>query len=378
MRAVSGVTFAGTAVDGFRRPTAPDQGYINHVALLLDESSSMQQRRGKLVEVVDAEIRNLAEQSRRLNQETRVTVYAFADDVRCLVYDRDVLRLPSVAAHYRPSGMTALLDATGKAIEDLEKTAQLYGDHAFLLYLFTDGMENRSRRFGPEGLRRRLDGLAENWTAAGFVPDQAGERYLRSFGFPAGNVARWDATTDAGVADGVAVMSAATTSFMTARASGVRGSKTLLAGGADQVNAQARKAAGLRVVPKSDYSLINVTEYSTDAGTPGVLEIRPFVEHYTRAPYRTGSAFYQLHTVLGGTKTAEKIQPQKKIMVRDRKSGRVYAGAAARQLLGLPDNVEVRVKPEDNPKYQIFVQSTSVNRKLVAGTKLLVTLGDPA
>jgi len=32
------------------------------------------------------------------------------------------------------------------------------------------------------------------------------------------------------------------------------------------------------------------------------------------------------------------------------------------------------VKPGDNPSYTLFVQSTSVNRKLVQGTKLLVLL----
>jgi hypothetical protein len=32
----------------------------------------------------------------------------------------------------------------------------------------------------------------------------------------------------------------------------------------------------------------------------------------------------------------------------------------------------VRVKPNHNPKFTIYVQSTSVNRKLLAGTKALI------
>jgi hypothetical protein len=359
VRAASGLT--PRVHDAYGRRTQPDQGYINHVALVLDESASMRDRRERLVEVVDAEIKNLAQQSTKLGQETRITVYAFADDVRCLVFDRDVLRLPSIAEHYRPSGMTALLDATAQSVSDLEQTCALYGDHAFLVYVFTDGAENRSHRYTPATLQRRLCELPENWTVACFVPDEQGRQYVKSFGFPEGNVAVWDATTDDGVSAGVSVMSAATQSYMTSRATGVRGTKTLFAGGEAQVNAQARAAAGLKALPREKYTLLPVD----NAADP--LEIRPFVEHSV-GTYVTGRAFYEL------TKP-EKIQPQKQLAVRDRKSGRVYTGRGARDLLNLPDH-EVRVKPEANGKYQIFVQSTSVNRKLVPGTRLLLLLED--
>lgn len=40
-------------------------------------------------------------------------------------------------------------------------------------------------------------------------------------------------------------------------------------------------------------------------------------------------------------------------------------------MLGLPD-FEVKVNPASYGQYDIFVQSTSVNRKLIKGTKLLV------
>jgi len=40
-------------------------------------------------------------------------------------------------------------------------------------------------------------------------------------------------------------------------------------------------------------------------------------------------------------------------------------------LLGLPEVGSVAVNPGDHGNFNIFVQSTSVNRKLVAGTKAL-------
>lgn len=57
----------------------------------------------------------------------------------------------------------------------------------------------------------------------------------------------------------------------------------------------------------------------------------------------------------------------------EKKTDRVYTGPEARALLGLPD-VEARIKPDHNDEFTIFVQSTSVNRKLVPNTRLLLML----
>lgn len=91
------------------------QNYINHVALVLDASSSMRRLSHKVVEVADQQIAYLARRSQELDQETRVTVYVFADQVECVIYDKDVLRMPSLKQMYRVGGMTALLAATLKS-----------------------------------------------------------------------------------------------------------------------------------------------------------------------------------------------------------------------------------------------------------------------
>jgi hypothetical protein len=355
--------------------------YINHVAIVIDTSLSTTPIAPKILEVTEAQIRSLAEQSRLLDQETRVSVYVFSDDVRCLIFDKDVLRLPSLAGLYEVGGNTALVAAVKKSQDDLAQTAQLYGDHAFLTYVITDGEENVSpwsTVFGGNGryrrslsesarytagqvveqLRRQLTSQPDNWTVACLVPDMRGVHAAKSFGFPAANVAVWDATSEVGVEAAFDTITRSTKTFMTNRALGVRGSKTIFAGGADQVNRTVVRAEhGFKQLPTGSFLLCDVRE-----GDPE--EIRPFVEHYVDEPYRPGSAFYELVK-------PEKIQPQKKILVRNRKSGRVYEGDAARQLLNLP-NHEVRVKPTDNTEYQIFVQSTSVNRKLPRKTKLIV------
>lgn len=361
------------------------QNYITHIALVLDASVSMSRHKTNLIAVADGLVKHLAQKSQADDHETRITVYTFGDDVECVIFDKDVMRLPSIKDLYHIDGNTALIAATMKSQDDLALTAQMYGDHAFLTYVLTDGEENVSRYskvFGGTGERVRYSGtparyttselttklsdrlknLPDNWTVAVLVPNDRGALEARSFGFPTDNIAIWDTTSRDGVLQVGKLITEATDTYMDNRTKGIRGSKTMFAMGTDQLNKdavkQARAAGGLRELRKDQYDTILVK--AADDGAA----IREFVERETSKPYITGTAYYELVK-------PEKIQPQKALLVRDKKSGRVYAGQHARDLLGLPGH-EVRVKPDVNPKYRVYVQSTSVNRKLVAGTKLIL------
>ncbi|MEU7513432.1 vWA domain-containing protein [Streptomyces sp. NPDC042898] len=342
------------------------QNYINHVALVLDASSSMSHLSGKVVEVADQQIAYLARRSRELDQETRVTVYVFADKVECVIYDKDVLRMPSLKKLYRVGGMTALLAAALKSQRELAQTAQLYGDHSFLTFVLTDGQENASHRCpgAPSRDPRELvQAVAEmistqedNWTLAVLVPDQMGKREAMQCGFPKENIAIWDATSTQGLEEAGQVIQQATEKFMVGRAQGIRGSRAVFSMGADAVNKDTIKAAGLAPVDPSKYQVIPVARD---------VAIREWVLESGHT-YRTGCAFYQLSK-------PEKIQARKQIAVLEKKTDRVYTGPEARALIGLGD-VETRVKPDHNDDFTIFVQSTSVNRKLVSRTRLLLML----
>ncbi|MFJ4340115.1 vWA domain-containing protein [Streptomyces sp. NPDC088915] len=341
-----------------------NQNYINHVALVLDASSSMHHLSGKVVEVADRQIAYLARRSKELDQETRVTVYVFADEVRCVVYDKDVLRMPSLERLYRVGGMTSLLAAALKSQRELAQTAQLYGDHSFLTFVLTDGQENASHRCPdapsrkPRELVKAVAGMIgaqqDNWTLAVLVPDQAGKREAVQCGFPKENVAVWDATSTQGLEEAGQVIQEATEKFMVGRTQGIRGSRTVFSTGAEAVNRDTVAAAGLTPADPSAYRLVPVDHDTA---------IRDRVVESGHA-YRTGCAFYQLSK-------SEKVQARKRIAVLEKRTDRVYTGPEARALLGLPD-VEVRVKPDHNDDFTIFVQSTSVNRKLVPNTRLLV------
>lgn len=329
------------------------ENYINHVVLVLDASTSMRPHANELIRVADGQVKYLARRSQELDQETRVSVYSFNDTVRCLIYDKDVLRLPSIRDLYHTSGMTALVDATIKSLDDLSQTATLYGDHAFLAFVLTDGQENRSRN-RPQALVNQLHRLPDNWTVACLVPDQRSVFEAKGFGFPPENVAVWDATSAAGVVEVGETIRRATDNFMNARTQGIRGTRSLFSTGLDAVNASTVHSI-LTPLDSRSYDILPVHEDSP---------IRDYV--YSRGlPYTIGKGFYQL------TKT-ETIQAQKQILIREKSTGRVYSGNEARDILGLPHGVTVRVRPDANPEYDVFIQSTSVNRKVLRDTDLIV------
>jgi hypothetical protein len=327
------------------------QRLINHVALVLDGSSSMHGHTKNLIKVADEQIAHLALRSEELSQETRVSVYLFADRVECLIFDMDVMRLPSISDLYRANGMTALVDGVIKSQDDLATTSQIYGDHAFLSFVLTDGMENRSKnswtKLGPY-----VNG-ADNWTVAFLVPDKQGVAYMDRIGVRGGNVAVWDTTTAKGLADAVSTIRQATENFMVNRQSGVRGSRGIFSTGTDTVNKKT-VSQNLEAIPSNEFQLYDVLSKSR-------------IDEYVRDlgyAYSKGMGYYQL------TKT-ENIQPQKGVIVVEKATGKAYGGQQARNLIGLPDYT-VRVKPDANPDYEIYVQSTSINRNLMPNTRLLV------
>jgi uncharacterized protein YegL len=332
--------------------------YINHIGLVLDGSASMRHLELEVVKVADSQIAHLAQRSKELDQETRITVYVFNSyqGVKCIFYDKDVLRMPSLASRYSCDGQTPLIDATLKAIEDLKRTPELYGDHAFLMYVLTDGQENDSSR-RPYDLQATLSQVADNWTVAVMVPNQDGVFEAKKFGFPPNNIAVWDATTVKGVVEAGERIRQTTDTFMQARTQGVRGSKNIFQMDVSGLTPTV-VASTLQKLDANRYDIVDVDP------NKGGWQIKDFVETVAGQTYYTGMAYYQI------TKP-ETIQPTKKVLVRDRASGRVYAGTSARSLIGIPD-YEIKVRPADHPKYEVFIQSTSVNRKLVGGTKLLI------
>lgn len=324
---------------------------INHIVFVIDSSGSMRGMEESVINVFNGQISYLSARSQELQQETRASVYTFSSNVECIIYDKDVMRLPSLEGRYTTGGGTALLDGTAKAMDDLEHTSQLYGDHAFLIYVITDGEENSSRTTVGQ-MRTRLSAMRANWTLAVLVPDQQGVFEAKKFGFIPNNIQIWD-TNKAGIVEAGNNIRAATEAFLTSRAQGVRGTTNLFQLDTTDLTVDNVRGA-LDELQSSSYTIYDVGEASS---------IKLFMENATGKNFVKGSAFYQLSK-------REKIQGDKKLFVRDKQTGKVYGGKNSRQLLHLPDT-EVFVKPSEHVTFDIFIESKSVNRKIVPGTCVL-------
>jgi hypothetical protein len=355
------------------------QNLVNHIALVLDASYSMLYRKQAVIEAGDRIIKDFAKLSQDMNQETRVTIYAFDDVVECLVADTDVLRLPSLAGHYEPRGNTALIDASLVAINELKTYPQKHGDHAFLMFVLTDGEENRSRN-SRDTLSHTIQTLPSNWTVAAMVPSAMGKIHARNYGFPPGNIEVWDATTDKGVEEGSQRITQVVNTYMESRSTGTRSTTNLFDISGTKVNAQAILDAGLKPLDDDEYDLVQVGVW------PGQVKpadwddkkrrkpwkshggrIDEFIQNVNGGRYIIGQGYYQL---VEGKR--ERIQASKKIAVVNKKTDKVYVGSGARKLLDLPDDREAPVKPTASDEYLVYVQSKSPNRLLVPGTRLLI------
>lgn len=328
---------------------------IVHAAVVLDASGSMARLSRKVEEVADRLIRDLKTQSEELDLETRISVYTFsyATQIRCLIFDKDVFRLPSIKGLYQAIGQTALIDATIKSQNDLADTAQMYGEHSFITYVVTDGMENDSRNH-PHKLSDLLSRQGNNWSVACLVPDKNARDYALTAGFADGNILIWDATSSAGLEEAAAKITTATRGYMTNVSTGAVIDKNNVFGtGADKVNAQTVQS--LTPLTPGSFVLWDVEQDS---------RIDDFVRGKNNGRFNIGRGHYQLSK-------RETIQDNKDIIILENTTGKAYGGFdAVRQLLGLPKGVAVRVTPDQNPDYTFFVKSTANNRKLLKGTKL--------
>jgi hypothetical protein len=115
-------------------------------------------------------------------------------------------------------------------------------------------------------------------------------------------------------------------------------------------------ASDLKPVPAGRFQILKVDRD---------CEIRDFVQRNDLC-FQPGKGFYEF------TKS-EEIRPAREVVLVDRKTGDMYSGAKARDMLGVPLGTMKTLSPRTMKAipYDIFIQSTSYNRKLKADTKFL-------
>lgn len=333
-------------------PPVTEPGTV-HVALVLDASGSMFTLRDNAVRALNRQVQNLSRVTRDTGQKTLVSLFLFNDrgNLRTLARRLHPDLVPEVTRrNYNPTGQTALLDAIKDVSAELS-AADGGRRTSFLVVVVTDGQENDSltSRFTIQELIRKNQ-ATDRWTFAISVP-RGGRRWAAELGIPSGNIQEWE-TTELGLERMSQNVIASSTSYYAGQAKGVTASRSFFTD-LSKIDAAALK------------QLDDLTGDFRHWKVEQEADIRPFVEG-RGVPYQIGRAYYQL------TK-AEKVQHHKDFVVRDKTSRRLYGGDQARTLVGISRNagVEVRVHPGNHANFDLFIQSTSTNRKLVRGTTLL-------
>jgi hypothetical protein len=328
---------------------------VNHVIYALDVSGSMDYIIGHAKNVLQAGLDAMKAISIGSGQETLVSVYTFNHEVNALFTDRPIQDVSLNNINFTANGGTALIDAAMKTILDgltVQVNNKKTESHAYLLNIITDGDERHSNN-SVNDLRNIIAKLNDEWTLAIQVPNQQGVHLAKLYGFPAGNINVWKAGTKEGLEESFREYTKGFTNY----------TQTRSAGGSSLSNYYTPDISNVsKGQAKSVLSEVNGRLYHCQSGP---VEIRDFVERAAATTYKSGKAYYEL------TKP-ELVQEHKNIVIVNKKDGRKYGGSNARSLIGLPSDKRVKVAPGTHGDWRVFVQSTSVNRKIYQGTSVFV------
>jgi len=332
----------------------------NYVGMSRDHSSSMQGIAKAAMADYNGTVNAIKAGAVANNQDTILSTVRFANRVQRELVNSNVQVFQPITS-YPANGMTALWDSIWELMDIMESVPDADDPNvSFLILATTDGEENNSDHTIDQLLARMYEKTrTDRWTFVFRVPRGAARRLIQ-LGIPEGNVLEWD-TTSRGMAVAQQQSEQAFTQYFNDRSTGMKSTTKFYANLADVSikDIQQYAANGDLTDISSEVKYFPVS--NIEAGTA----IRDFVEQKTGAPLLKGAAFYQL------VKTEPKVQANKRIAIRNKTTGAVYAGDAARQMLALPLIGTVRLAPDELGDFEVFIQSTSVNRKVDGGTKLM-------
>lgn len=333
-----------------KKTAVKNANLVNHVILVVDRSGSMQNVKSPTERAIRSNIDTLQAKARETGQVTTLTYIKFDTHVDIDFVRRNVLEAPK-SIEIDPRGGTSLIDATITAInEGLKFDDAKKKTTSFLLMVLTDGEENSSSA-QPTDLEKKLAQVnkTDRWTTAFMVPNQYGKNMLQRMGVPEDNIKTWTQTAQGAKEIGDEV-NTGISAYYALRSVGKTSTKGFFQPDMSKVKAK-------------DLKKLDDVRHKAKIWTVGAeMPIQQFVEN-KNVFYKPGNGFYQLMK-------REEVQYHKAIAIVDKATGAVYTGPQARNVLGLP-NLDVKIAPGNHGNFDIFIQSTSNNRKLPRGTKLL-------
>lgn len=324
-----------------------------YLAIIRDHSGSMT----NLANVAMADYNNLIEQYKKESDDELAIIMSSFIVSSAVKTENVLMPIEKVKPlkHYVAIGMTALFDAIGNAITSMESLPDAKDPNVqFLVMVLTDGGENGSMRWGGYNLGEKIRETQNlgNWTFSFRVPYDV-SKVIHSLGVPQENIHVWDGQSEESYQASSIRTSASVSNYTTSVRSGIRSTDKFYTD-LSNVSADDIKKKMLDISSKVKVFLTTKPEV-----------IKPYIEQMT-GHYTKGTVYYQL------TKKEDVVQDYKYILINDKSTGAVYGGNEARELLGLPIVGNCKIVPGNHGNFEIFIQSTSINRKLPAGTKVVV------
>ena len=347
--------FPGFFQEGNQLPNTTDvKSKRLHVFFVLDASGSMSPLMARARQNLREQLGTLAKAK---EVTTTVTLVIFSGRVVDVLGPYSDPSLVDESDYKCWAGMTALNDAILHTL-DLARTAAVNND-AVLVSIVTDGQENSSQ--APISLvRGAIEGFAKstNNVTVAFAGPPGCLEYPLQIGIPSGNVTAWNLTT-MGLRD---LGNTTVRSLQTYSAQVNTGTTCSTSFYAQPVVSDPQQFSRMldtsltKLDHNKDIEVLRVSDSDP-------LVIRRFCALKLNRGFQKGRVFYQLTE-------SEKVQEYKDIIVQDTATGEFYKGwKNAKKLLGIPEfRGTVRIKPGDKAEFKVFIQSTSVNRKLKPGT----------
>lgn len=333
-------TAASKAVESSTKP-------LNVMVVLFDMSSSMDHlyNSGAVNKFWSDQVTNIKKQAwlYRESQDTLVYVAGFSSALTEFFMDGPYVAeaLPfTVQQRYRNG--TRLCGSVNTAVQ---RAATAHPTASILVLTITDGEENASSPEEVARFRTIVSSPGHLLTLAFAGPSSALAQMAR-WGVSRGNVTTWEGDEKTLTTS----LSANTQSAIDTRygdvSRGVYASTTFL-------DVTPKAADALEAAPDEKALFVRLA----------VDKTMPIADFMTakKGEYNLGSVFYQL------TKR-EKIASHKRILARNKKTGKVIY-SSCKTIMGVGDNVTV--KPGNFGDYEIFVTSTSMNRKLAEGSYVM-------
>lgn len=328
---------------------------INHVGFLVDSSASMSHIQEKVRKQIET-LKFGIQQSTPPNQKVLFSFFTFSDPrmFRRIVTDQpiEMVNERHLSQNYFATGpSTALVDATFEAVNHMDPWRSKQADESFLLYIITDGQENSSSQDRKSKISGFLSNLGDRWTVGLMVPDRNSEQSAIRYGFLQGNIEIWNPQDEKGIEHASRSIQNTYATYTAQKSAGVLRSSNLFRPDIHDLSAR-------EVRDHADEFDGKIFPVRADS------QISKFVESATGRPYIKGCCYYELSK-------PELVQGYKKIAIRSKSTDKIFSGPKARSLVGL-SNQDQRIAPGDHGNWRIFVQSTSLNRKLLKGTSVLI------